>query len=91
VSDGPRYRGAVVWWNDVKGYGFVRPVSADRTGDVFLGRTAIERADIPEPAVGDVLSFEIGFDKQQRPRAENVSRIDETVARIWPPREPVRP
>jgi hypothetical protein len=63
--------------------------------NVFIGSAGLERAGLlDEPAAGGRFNFTIGFDKRDRRRAEDIARVGddaETVARIWPPREPVRP
>jgi CspA family cold shock protein len=88
MSDGRRHTGTVKWFNSDKGYGFVDVDGRD--GDVFLGRGAIERGDIPEPEPGDRLSFVIGVDRQNRPRAEQLARIwdDADAERLFPPARP---
>jgi CspA family cold shock protein len=84
-----RYTGVVKWFNAEKGFGFIDV--DDRDGDVFIGSGAIEAAGIPEPVAGDRLTFEIGFDRRDRPRAANVARANGTAAERVFKREPVRP
>ena len=70
-----RLTGTAKWFNAEKGYGFVRPEGRD--GDVFLGSGAIEAAGIPEP---QKISFVIGLDRQNRPRAEDIARVSDAAA-----------
>ena len=61
-----RQRGTVTTWNDGKGFGFIAPES--ETGDVFLHISALP-AEIPRPAVGDVVTYVTGTDEKGRLRA----------------------
>lgn len=90
MSDGRRYTGVVKWFNPDKGFGFVDV--AGRDGDVFLGSGAIETAGIPEPQTGDKLTFVIGYDRRDRPRAEDIAIVNDTPPELFRQRrEPVRP
>ena len=88
MSDGRRYIGVVKWWNSAKGFGFARVEGRD--GDVFVGSRACEAAGLPEPAVGDRLTFTIGADSQGRPRAEELGSNGAAAERAFK-HEPVRP
>lgn len=44
-------RGTVKWFKDDKGYGFIMP--EDGTKDIFLHRTALESAGIPQLVGGE--------------------------------------
>jgi CspA family cold shock protein len=91
VSDGKRVTGEVKWFNAEKGFGFIRPEGADRTGDVFLGSAALDHAGLPEPQAGDKLTFIIGYDRRDRPRAEDVARVSEAAPELFRQRyDPVR-
>ena len=61
-----RQRGMVTTWNDGKGFGFIAAES--ETGDVFLHISALP-AEIPRPAVGDVVTYVTGTDEKGRLRA----------------------
>jgi CspA family cold shock protein len=88
----PRRTGTLKFWHAERGFGFLVP--DDGGESVFLGRAGLERAGLlDEPAAGDRFSFIVGRDRQGRNRAEEIGPIPETAAaaRVWPPREPVRP
>lgn len=61
-------RGAVKWFNDSKGYGFIQ-----RTGgeDIYVHFSEIEAAGFRTLAVGDEVEFEIRS-TDQGPRATQV-------------------
>lgn len=54
-------RGTVKWFKDDKGYGFIMP--EDGTKDIFLHRTALESAGIPQLVGGEKLEFDAEFSR----------------------------
>tara|TARA_Y100001970_G_C13541060_1_gene512279 strand:+ start:261 stop:464 length:204 start_codon:yes stop_codon:yes gene_type:complete len=55
------YTGKVKWFNLQKGYGFIAP--DDGTKDVFVHRTAVEKAGISQLSEGQEISFEKSTEK----------------------------
>ena len=55
------YTGKVKWFNLQKGYGFIAP--DDGTKDVFVHRTAVEKAGISQLSEGQEISFEKSIEK----------------------------
>ncbi|MBC7724846.1 MAG: cold shock and DUF1294 domain-containing protein [Burkholderiaceae bacterium] len=64
-----RVEGAVVSWNDQRGFGFVAPILGGR--DVFVHVSALPRGT-PRPRIGEVLSFEVERTPQGKRRATAV-------------------
>ncbi|MHC0449543.1 MULTISPECIES: cold shock domain-containing protein [unclassified Candidatus Lariskella] len=56
-----KYTGIVKWFNHTKGYGFIASDSEDcnEGKDVFIHKTALERARIDSLKEGDRITFEI--------------------------------
>lgn len=61
-----RDHGVIVHWN-TRGYGFIRPDSAER--DVFFHASEVGDA---EPRIGERVSYEAVTDRLQRPCAKQV-------------------
>lgn len=59
----PRLQGTVSYWRDDKGFGFVTTDNAER---VFFHIRDFSQVPARRPQQGDRLSFQLGFDKQQR-------------------------
>lgn len=78
-----RRRGVLVKWLDVRGYGFLRP--DDGGPDVFVPLRSFDRAGLAYPREGMALSFEIGADREGRPRAEALDHEAEPVGDIGAP------
>lgn len=53
-------RGRVLWYSEAKGYGFLKP--SDGGSDVFVHRSAVERAGLFGLVEGQTLTFEIRAD-----------------------------
>ncbi|WP_246264619.1 cold-shock protein, partial [Aromatoleum toluvorans] len=66
-----RIDGTLGKWNDDRGFGFITP--KDGGPEVFAHISAFPR-DGRRPQVGEVLSFEIGLDKEGKKRAINIAR-----------------
>lgn len=63
-------KGTVKWFNDSKGYGFIRHATGD---DVFVHHSAIEGTGFRTLAEGDEVEFELR-DDERGPQATNVIR-----------------
>jgi CspA family cold shock protein len=61
-------RGTVMWFNKDKGYGFIQ--REDGRGDVFVHVSALK--GLTDLRQGQTVEFDLGRDRQGRPRAENV-------------------
>jgi ATP-dependent RNA helicase RhlE len=66
--------GTVIWFNAVKGYGFIQP--DDGSQDVFIHISALERAGIGRPAEGQKLSYDL----QREPNKGRLSAANLKVA-----------
>lgn len=66
-----RYRGAVKWFNNAKGYGFL---GHDGGPDVFVHYSSIQRDGYKSLKEGEEVEFDIVEGKSGRPQADNVSR-----------------
>ncbi len=66
--------GAVKWFNDQKGYGFIAP--DDGGADVFVHISAVERSGLRGLAEGQKLSYELKSDPRKgKAAAENLKLI----------------
>jgi len=65
-------RGTVKWFNDQKGFGFIK---ADNGPDVFVHHTAIAGQGFKTLAEGDTVEFDI-VEGEKGPKAENVTRVE---------------
>lgn len=73
-----RYQGKLVEWNDGKGFGFVLPNAGGRRIFVHSNEFASRRR---RPAVGDLLTFEIGLDANKRSCAVKVTPVIAPIER----------
>ncbi len=66
--------GTVKWFNDQKGYGFIQP---DEGGeDVFVHKTAVEKAGMRTLVEGQKVSYEVQRDpKRGKSSAVNLKAI----------------
>ncbi len=71
VSSGPRVQGAVKWFNEGKGFGFI----ASDTGDeVFIHFSAIQGSGFRSLTQGDRVEFDV-VDGDKGKQAANVVKI----------------
>ena len=69
-----RKTGSVIWFDPVKGYGFIKPEAGDR--DIFVHVSAVQRAQLDkEMKEGKRLSFELHFNRQDKPSAVNLQPL----------------
>jgi len=64
-----RDQGRLTDWNDDKGFGFVTPDKGGLRAFVHIRAFSYRRR---RPRNGDVITYQLAWDKQGRPRAENV-------------------
>jgi CspA family cold shock protein len=64
-------KGTVKWFNDAKGFGFIRTEGLDR--DIFVHHTAIQADGFRSLNEGEDVEFEL-IDGPKGPKAENVIR-----------------
>ena len=65
--------GTVKWFNTTKGFGFIEP--DDRSKDVFLHISAVERAGLQPPADGQKIQFELQSGRDGRTSAGDISYL----------------
>ena len=71
-----RINGSVVWWNDIRGFGFLKPDNMKM--DVFVHYSAIERADPDERRTleaGQRVEFELNK-RNGKVQAERVVALE---------------
>ena len=73
-----RTNGKITHWNAEKGYGFITPSSGAK--QVFVHIRAFHN-QAQQPAVGDMVTFELSTDRQGRPCAQQVTRAGEVLRR----------
>lgn len=62
--------GIVKWFNNKKGYGFIKTPSNEK--DIFVHITAIQKSGLDHITEGQQLSFDIIPDRAGRPEAHNL-------------------
>jgi CspA family cold shock protein len=67
-----RITGKVKWFNDAKGFGFIKPDSGEK--DCFVHHSAIQGQGFKSLAEGDRVEFEI-VEGQKGPAAQNVVKL----------------
>ena len=65
-------QGEIKWFNNKKGYGFIRPDQSDK--DVFVHITALEKSGIRNISDGQKVSFEIISDRGKQ-SASNIQLL----------------
>lgn len=66
--------GQVVFYNNVRGFGFLKPDSGEK--DIFVRASAIEAAGLRPLTEGDRLSFDTEPGRGGKPQAANLKLID---------------
>ncbi len=64
-------KGKVQWFNNIKGFGFIRPDGTDGNDDVFVHYSAIEGDGYKKLDNGQQVSYEV-VQGQNGPQAANV-------------------
>lgn len=67
-----RYQGRITDWKDKKGFGFITPNGGGPT--VFLHIKSFAKRD-HRPVGNELVTYELTFDKQNRPQASSVSLV----------------
>lgn len=62
--------GTVKWFNSQKGFGFIQP--SDGSKDVFVHRSAVERAGLETLSEGQKISYELERGQQGKTSAVNL-------------------
>lgn len=63
--------GTVKWFNDAKGYGFIKPDGGGK--DIFVHHTAIQMEGFRSLAEGEKVQFEVA-NGEKGPQAANVTK-----------------
>ena len=66
--------GTVKWFNPIKGYGFIEP--EDRSKDVFVHISAVERAGLNGLNDGQKVSYDLQREQNGKSSAENLTIVD---------------
>ena len=65
--------GTVKWFNAAKGFGFIQP--DDRSKDVFVHISAVEKAGLPALKEGQKVQYELVKGKDGKTSAENLKSV----------------
>ncbi len=68
-----RFQGKLIEWNDAKGFGFVLPNAGGRK--IFVHLSEFTSQTRQRPTAGDLLTFEMGLDQNQRSCAVKVAPV----------------
>ena len=66
--------GTVKWYNENKGYGFIKPDEAD--DDVFVHVTAVELSEFETLVAEQRLAFDVIIGRKGKPEAGRLRRVD---------------
>lgn len=66
--------GTVKWFNLTKGYGFVEPEDGGK--DVFLHKSALERAGIQSVNEGQKIEYELAAGRDGKTAADSIKLVD---------------
>ena len=72
-----RHEGKITRWVDKRGFGFI---ASDDEDSVFLHIKSFE-TKVRRPYAGDRVTYELAWDKDGRPRAENARFVGEAAAK----------
>lgn len=81
----PRIEGTLKSWNEDKGFGFISPLNGGQ--DIFVHISNYPRRG-GKPVVGELLSFEVTLNADQKKKAVNVQRPGQTHEKAASPRRP---
>lgn len=71
MNEGEQTTGSVVWFNEEKGYGFIKPNNSD--SDAFVHIRDVEEAGMQTLKEGQTVSFELQYDpNKDKYRAANL-------------------
>ena len=65
--------GTVKWFNAAKGFGFIQP--DDRSKDVFVHVSAVEKAGLPTLKEGQKVQYELVKGKDGKTSADNLKSV----------------
>ncbi|NIR44207.1 MAG: cold-shock protein [Gemmatimonadetes bacterium] len=68
-----RVTGTVKWFNDAKGFGFIKPENGEK--DCFVHHTAIQAEGFKTLQEGERVEFDI-VEGKKGPAAQNVVKLD---------------
>ena len=67
------YEGKIKWFSADKGYGFIE--ASDKSSDVFLHVSALEKLGINNVKEGQIVRYEISTERNNRAAAVNIQLI----------------
>ena len=73
-----RLNGAVLWYNDAKGYGFIK--REDKENDVFVHFSAVQKAGLKYLKKGDQLTFEVDYSD----KGHSAINLQKTLNKVSP-------
>ncbi len=66
--------GTVKWFNETKGYGFIRP--DDGGNDAFVHISAVQKAGLRSLREGQKIEYDLVAGRNGRPAADNLVALD---------------